>query len=105
MARLLFGVRFADVDCAFRLFRRSIFERIPIQANGPFAQVEILAKANFLGCLMSDEPIAHRPEAEPPGKWKVPWRQTLREAFHLVRHPDFGPAFLPVVPAEGRALP
>ena len=31
LARWLFGVRVQDPECAFRLFRRSIFRRIPIQ--------------------------------------------------------------------------
>src|SRR5262249_42578980 len=46
LARWVFGVRVHDVECAFRLYRRQIFARIPIQSNGPFALVEILAKAN-----------------------------------------------------------
>jgi glycosyltransferase involved in cell wall biosynthesis len=95
LARLLFGVRFHDVDCPFRLFRRSIFERIPIQSDGPFAQVEILAKANFLGCLMSDEPVPCRPEADGSGKLHAPWRQTVKEISQLLSRADFGPAILP----------
>src|SRR2546422_989826 len=50
-AFLLFGLWLRDPASPARLYRRSIFERIPIQSNGWFAQVEILAKANFLGCL------------------------------------------------------
>lgn len=57
MVRILFGVRLRDINCLFRLFRREIFEHIPIQSDGPFAHAEILAKANFLGCYMSDEVV------------------------------------------------
>jgi hypothetical protein len=93
LARLFFGVRLHDVDCAYRIFRRSIFDRIPIQSDGSFAQVELLAKANFLGCLMSEEPVTHHPllatGAEPT---RSPLRQTVREAYRLLTHPDFGPA-------------
>jgi glycosyltransferase involved in cell wall biosynthesis len=92
LARYLLGVRVEDVDCAFRLFRRSVFERIPIQSDGPFAQVEILAKANFLGCLMCEEPVPHRPN---PGGWPDNHRRTfgerLREAYRVFARPDFGP--------------
>jgi glycosyltransferase involved in cell wall biosynthesis len=98
LARLLFGVRFHDVDCAFRLMRRFIFDRIPIQSDGPFSQVEILAKANFLGCMMSDEPVSYRLERDGPGKLYAPWRQTFREMLQLIRRPDFGPAALPGAP-------
>jgi len=87
VARLLFGVRLADVNCPFRLFRRSIFSRIPIQSQGPFVHVEILAKANFLGCYMTDEvPLAHRPRAEERPR-KAIWGDASRVFFH----PSFGP--------------
>ena len=46
-----------DVPSAFKLFRRTILDRIPIQSNGSFVHAEILAKANFLGCLMAEVPI------------------------------------------------
>jgi len=88
--RFLFGLRLKDVECAFKLFRRSIFERIPIQSNGSFVHAEILAKANFLGCMMAEVEVSYAPQAgqrvnvEPPG-------QRRREAFRLFRHPDFGP--------------
>lgn len=96
LARLFFGVHFQDVDCAFRLFRRSIFARIPIQSDGSFAQVEVLAKANFLGCLMFEEPVPHRPLAAREGnELRGPFRQTLREAYRVLSHADFGPALLP----------
>src|SRR5262249_30078436 len=57
LARWMFGVRVRDPECAFRLFRRSVFQRIPIQSSGSWAQVEIIAKANFLGCWMAEEPV------------------------------------------------
>jgi glycosyltransferase involved in cell wall biosynthesis len=102
LARWFFGVRTEDVDCAFRLFRRLIFDRIPIQSDGAFAQVEILAKANFLGCLMAEEPVTYRPN--PPGQAALTrdrWRRTLREARQLLARPDFGPAVLPGPPTAG----
>src|SRR5262245_54022212 len=61
LARVLFGLRVGDVSCAFRLFRRQVFDRLPIQSDGDFALVEVLAKANFLGCVMTEEPVTHRP--------------------------------------------
>jgi glycosyltransferase involved in cell wall biosynthesis len=88
LARLLFAVRLHDVDCPFRLYRRSIFDRIPLQSDGPLVQMEILAKANFLGCVMSEEPLPHRPR---PGWSAEPWRQTLRQLRLLLSQPDFGP--------------
>jgi hypothetical protein len=94
-ARLLFGLRVGDPGCLFQLFRRSIFQRIPIQSKGTFAQVEVLAKANFLGCYMTEVPITHHPPADPGGAIDTPDRRERKEAFQLLKDPDFGPPVLP----------
>ena len=84
LARWLFAVRVQDVGSFFTLCRREIFERIPLQSDGPFAQVEILAKANFLGCWMAEAPVSYNP---PPG----PSASYFAEAYHVFSEPDFGP--------------
>jgi glycosyltransferase involved in cell wall biosynthesis len=95
LARWVFGVRVHDVECAFRLFRRTIFARIPVQSHGPFAQVEILAKANFLGCWMAEAPVTYRPPAGPAVHGSLTRRDTfLSEAYRLFSEPNFGPAVL-----------
>jgi glycosyltransferase involved in cell wall biosynthesis len=93
LSRLLFGVRTRDVTCPVRLLRREILPRIPIQSDGPFAHVELLAKANFLGMggLMGEEvpldvvPPAYRGDA---GVF-------FRDGQKVFNKPDFGPAVLP----------
>jgi len=99
MVRLVFGVRLKDVDCPFKLFRREIFSRMPIQSDGSFAHAEIVAKANFLGCLIAEVPVTFEPQissASAESNLRKPWR----EAYNLFRNPDFGPAQLP----EGDAV-
>lgn len=96
--RVLFGPRVGDIDSKFKLFRKSIFARIPIQSDGDFVHAEILAKANFLGCLMDEVPIAARPgpfpaHPEPPSP--TPRGKELRRVFV---NSDFGPALLPTRP-------
>jgi glycosyltransferase involved in cell wall biosynthesis len=96
LIQLLFGVRLGDPGSAFKLFRRSIFPRIPIQSDGAFVHVEVLAKANFLGCLMTEVPVAHRPAgSEPQPIWA--------DARSVFSHPDFGPAVLPDEKAAAEA--
>jgi glycosyltransferase involved in cell wall biosynthesis len=91
VVRVLFGLRYHDVACPFRLLRREILPRIPIQSRGPFAHVELLAKANFLGHMMGEEmPI----DVVPP-PYRGDARQWLRDATIVFNHPDFGPAVLP----------
>jgi glycosyltransferase involved in cell wall biosynthesis len=95
-ARLLFGLRYHDVACPFRLLRRDILARIPIQSHGSFAHVELIAKANFLECLLGEEiPI----DVVPP-PYRGDLRQWLRDAALVFHRPDFGPAVLPSAPAK-----
>jgi glycosyltransferase involved in cell wall biosynthesis len=96
LARWVFGVRMRDPGCLFALARRAIFARIPIQANGPFAHTEVLAKANFLGCLVTEIPYTSQPQRSGESAL-APFRlrQTLAEAHRLFHHPDFGPPKLP----------
>jgi glycosyltransferase involved in cell wall biosynthesis len=94
LIRMLFGVRIGDIDSAFKLFRREVFDRLPIQSDGVFVHAEILAKANFAGCLMDEVTL------EVPATWEAD-PQRWAEMRQVFRSPDFGP----VVPAkaEGKA--
>ena len=85
--RILFGLRVPDPGCLFLLARRHIFVRIPIQSAGVFAHVEVLAKANFLGCLMVDTPVAPQPSALASPRL----REVSADARRVFFHPDFGP--------------
>jgi len=92
LARWIFGVPVRDPECLFALFRRAVFERIPIQTDGDFAPIEILAKANFLSCLITEVPVTWiPPRAEPPPSGKELRRQERREIWRLFRQPEFGP--------------
>ena len=88
--RWLFGVRLQDVDCKFKLLRRRVFDRFPIQADGDFVHAEIIAKVNFLGSLIEEHAIAEKPGpylavAEPPPAPPA----VRREMMHVFRHPEF----------------
>jgi glycosyltransferase involved in cell wall biosynthesis len=89
-ARWIYGVRVTDVECVFRLFRRSIFERLVIQSKGAFALVEILAKANFLGCLMTEVGVSYRASPGPKVEESFDPRDTfLGEARRVFHDPTF----------------
>jgi glycosyltransferase involved in cell wall biosynthesis len=94
LARVLFGLRYLDVACPFRLLRREIFTRIPLQSSGPFVHIEILAKANFLGLMMGEE-VPLEPGHYPPLTNRmsdVEFHQMLADAWCVIRHADFGSA-------------
>ena len=91
LVRWLFGVRYRDVAAPFRLLRRDILARIPLQSDGPFVHVEMVAKANFLGHILGEEialpGVSPEPRSPPVGGSA---RAILREAVRLFRQPDFG---------------
>jgi glycosyltransferase involved in cell wall biosynthesis len=107
--RVLFGVRLSDVTCAFRLYRRAGFARIPIQSDGPFVYIEILAKANFLGAVMTEVPLSHQSASlTEPTEARATFRQIWADAKRVLSHPDFGPVHVPEPapsPAPAQAEP
>ena len=91
--RVFFAVRLRDLPCLFGLASREIFARIPIQANSDFAVAEVIAKANFLGHVMTELPIRFESPArmkawtQPQTRWDI--FAEIREVF---ARPRFGPA-------------
>ncbi len=86
-------MRNRDVLCPYRLMRRDIFGRIPLQSDGPFVHVEILAKANFLGCIMAEDvPLGDPARPVPAEARDGPGEGFLKDCRRLLDRPDFGPA-------------
>jgi hypothetical protein len=94
LCRALFGLRTRDVVCPYRLLRRDIVARLPIQSDGPFAHIELLAKANFLGCILGEEvPLGDKGRPVPPApRDGDPHRGFFADGRRVFNHPDFGPA-------------
>ena len=57
LERWIFGVRLSDATCPFKLLRRTVFDHLRLQSRGDFVQTEVVAKANFLGCLLAEVPV------------------------------------------------
>jgi glycosyltransferase involved in cell wall biosynthesis len=50
-----------DVDCAFKLFRRSVWESMTVHARGATFSAEFLIKARRLGFRVKERPVSHFP--------------------------------------------
>lgn len=61
LVRTVLGFKCRDVDCAFKLYRREIFDRIPIKSSGALIDAEILARAKRAGYRLAQMPVHHRP--------------------------------------------
>lgn len=63
VARTVFRLRVRDIDCAFKLFRREVFDVIQIRSKKFFVDTEILAKARHHGFRMTEIGVRHYPRA------------------------------------------
>jgi glycosyltransferase involved in cell wall biosynthesis len=57
--KLLFGLRVRDVDCDFRLMRRSIFDRIGLTSDSGVICVELMKKVQDAGFRIVEVPVHH----------------------------------------------
>ncbi|MHC4115054.1 MAG: glycosyltransferase family 2 protein [Planctomycetota bacterium] len=58
---LLFGMRVDDVDCAFKLYKREIFDNIELASSGALIDTEILARATNKGYTIVQRGVHHYP--------------------------------------------
>jgi glycosyltransferase involved in cell wall biosynthesis len=61
LVNLLFGFTARDVDCAFKLFRRRVWESMTVYARGATFSAEFLIKARRLGFHVKELPVGHFP--------------------------------------------
>ncbi|KPL25117.1 MAG: glycosyl transferase [Anaerolineae bacterium SM23_84] len=57
--KLAFGLHLRDVDCDFRLMRRSIFDRVHLQSDSGVICVEMMKKIQDAGFVISEAPVHH----------------------------------------------
>jgi len=58
---LLFGMHIRDIDCAFKLFRREVFDHIKMSSSGALISAEILARATRSGYKIAQAGVHHYP--------------------------------------------
>ena len=57
--KILFGLRVRDVDCDFRLLRRSIFDRVHLEKNSGVICLEMMKKFQDAGFRVAEHPVHH----------------------------------------------
>jgi glycosyltransferase involved in cell wall biosynthesis len=94
----VFGDPLNDPNSAFKLFRRSILDRFPIQCDGDFVHVELVSKCTFLTALMDELALTPRPDPVPAVAWGGVWKLFTDARFH--RPPAAAPEPTPVNPPD-----
>jgi glycosyltransferase involved in cell wall biosynthesis len=61
LVNLLFHFKIKDVDCAFKLYRREIFDHIEMHSEGALIDAEILARAHRAGYRITQCGVHHYP--------------------------------------------
>ena len=59
----LFGMKVRDIDCAFKLYKREIFDKIKMSSSGALIDTEILARVVRAGYTITQTGVHHYPRA------------------------------------------
>jgi glycosyltransferase involved in cell wall biosynthesis len=88
-ARLLFSIRVRDVNCGFKVYRRSLVERLlpQLRSTGALINVEMLARARKLGATVTEVGVHHYPRetGQPTGGNPAVIFRAFREMLELWR--------------------
>lgn len=88
LIRILFFAPFRDVDCAFKLFDRDVFTRVPlsrIRSNGAFFSPELLLVLRAAGERIEQVGVRHFPRryGEEKGATLIVVARAIRDLFRL----------------------
>jgi glycosyltransferase involved in cell wall biosynthesis len=62
MIYILFNLKIRDVDCAFKIYKRNVFDTLTLRSQTGFIDAEILIKARKAGFTFSPQvPVSHYP--------------------------------------------
>ncbi len=85
--KMLFGFKARDVNCAFKLVKRAVIDKVRLSSRGAMISTELLVKARKQGFRFVEVGVTHHPRTA--GKatganWKVVLR-AFRELFTLYK--------------------
>lgn len=63
LVRLTLGLYVRDIDCAFKLFRREVFEKVKLASVGAMINTELLTRAQQEGMRIKEVPVSHFPRS------------------------------------------
>lgn len=89
LVRLLFGVRARDLDCAFKLFRRGVIERLRLTATGACINAELMCQCRRAGFRFDEVAVEHYPRVggRPTGSSLAVIARAFRELPRIQTEP------------------
>lgn len=87
IVRLMLGLKVKDIDCAFKLFYRKVFEGLQLDSSGAMISTEILVKIARRGYHFHEVGILHSPRLagkQTGANLRVVLR-ALKELFHFYK--------------------
>lgn len=84
---VLFGLTVRDVDCAYKLFSRQVYDRIKLKTESAITVSEFIIKSYAAGFRIKQLPVNHYPRLfgeQTGGNWRVILR-AARESFLLYK--------------------
>jgi len=69
LVRSVLRTKIRDIDCAFKAFKRHVFDSVQIHSAGAMVNAEIFAQASAFGMTVKELPVSHFPRrhGEPTG--------------------------------------
>jgi glycosyltransferase involved in cell wall biosynthesis len=64
LLRLIFDIDYIDIDCAFKLIKSDLFNKITIKTKDAFIDAEIMIQANLLGYKSTEIGVKHLPRID-----------------------------------------
>ena len=86
LVRLLYGIRFQDVDCGLKLMRRQVLEAAaPLMARSALLNTELYFKAQRAGFRIEQLPVGHYPRVAGvrSGARLIPILRAVRDLVRL----------------------
>ncbi len=59
-----FDIDYIDIDCAFKIIKRDLFDKITVSTKDAFIDAEILIKAHLLGYSSTELSVTHLPRVD-----------------------------------------
>jgi glycosyltransferase involved in cell wall biosynthesis len=64
LLRAVFDIDYLDIDCAFKLFKRDLFDKITVKTKDAFIDAEIMIKAHLLNYTSTELGVSHLPRKD-----------------------------------------